>query len=78
MFCLPIHYFIIFYSIGFSKLYKDKVKAQQEVDRIFLVLGNENNRIDYTGKILIKNVLWLFAYRIHHCFNEQGKIVVNK
>ena len=36
-------------SIGFSKLYKDKVKAKQEVDRIFKVLGSENNKIDYTG-----------------------------
>ena len=34
---------------GFSKLFKDKVKAKQEVDRIFMILGNDNNKIDYTG-----------------------------
>jgi len=42
-----IAFFLIFE--GFSKLFKDKVKAKQEVDRIFLILGNDNNKIDYTG-----------------------------
>lgn len=34
---------------GFTKLYKDKNKAKQEVERIFKILGSDNNKIDYTG-----------------------------